>query len=71
MKELRGGNRKRIKEHNRILVINHLRLHGPVSRVDLARHTELGLSTITYIVDELLRDGIVVESGSGESSGGR
>ena len=24
--------------------------------MDLARHTELGLSTITYIVDELLRE---------------
>ncbi|MGI6639952.1 MAG: ROK family protein [Limnochordia bacterium] len=71
MRQLRGGNRKRIKEHNRILVINHLRLHGPMSRADLARYTELGLSTITYIIDELMDDGLVVETGAGESSGGR
>jgi len=71
LKQLRGGNRKRIKEHNRILVINYLRLNGPVSRADLARHTELGLSTITYIIDELISVGLVIESGSGESSGGR
>ena len=32
---------------------------GLYPRWTLARHTELGLSTITYIVDELLRDGIV------------
>src|SRR5690606_19956272 len=40
-------------------------------RADLARHTELGLSTITYIIDELISVGLVIESGSGESSGGR
>lgn len=42
-----------------------------MSRADLARHTELGLSTITYIVEELISDGLVVETGSGASSGGR
>ncbi|WP_240353660.1 ROK family transcriptional regulator [Cohnella algarum] len=65
------GNMEFVKELNRSLVIRRIRDDGPISRTELAAATELGLSTITYIVEELLADGLVREAGTASSSAGR
>lgn len=69
--KLRRGNRELIKDLNRSLVVEQIRQNGPISRTDISKRTELGLSTITNIVDTLLEDSIVEEVGSGISNGGR
>lgn len=71
MDQLRRGNKELMKELNRALVINQVRLNGPISRTDIAKNTDLGLSTITNIVDELQQERLIYEVGSGTSSGGR
>ncbi|WP_410512797.1 ROK family protein [Paenibacillus sp. BR2-3] len=71
MGKLRKGNMGLVKELNRSIVIQQIRKYGPVSRTDLSARTELGLSTITYIVDELLAENLIREVGTASSSSGR
>jgi predicted NBD/HSP70 family sugar kinase len=48
-----------------------IRSEGPISRVELAELTGLTQATISNVVRELLVDGVVSETGRGESSGGK
>jgi predicted NBD/HSP70 family sugar kinase len=59
-----------IRDINRQIVLNYIREEGPVSRAELARLTALQRSTVSLIVDELLK-GDLIEEVYGESSGGR
>lgn len=68
---IRVGNRELIKDINRSLVIEHVRNHAPVSRTKISKETKLGLSTVTKIVDDLLSEGYLYESGEASSTGGR
>ncbi|WP_191991964.1 ROK family transcriptional regulator [Bacillus aerolatus] len=45
--------------------------HGPVSKSDLIKYTGMRQTTCSRLIDELLGIGLIVESGYGESSGGR
>ena len=60
-----------IKIENYSLVFESIRSSSGISRVDLARSTNLTPSTITNIVKGLVSAGLVVEDGLGTSSGGR
>ncbi|WP_445506618.1 ROK family transcriptional regulator [Niallia sp. 03190] len=71
MKALRYGNRELMKDLNRSLVIDLIRLQGNISRTEIAKKIGLGLSTVTYIIEELLNDKLVYEIGTGDSNGGR
>jgi len=53
---------------NRKLILNRIRM-SPVSRVELARETRLTRATVTYIVEELIAEGLVREGASVESGG--
>jgi N-acetylglucosamine repressor len=44
---------------------------GPLSRADVARTTELTRTTVSDLVEELIADGLVVEAGTGPSTGGK
>jgi biotin operon repressor len=56
---------------NRRLVLQHVLDDGPVSRADLARATGLGRATVSDIAGELLAEGLIVEAGTGSSTGGK
>jgi len=66
---LRPGDRQLIKEWNIGLALDTIRRHEPISRVDIARLTGLGRSTISGIVGRLLKEGLVQEIGSASESG--
>lgn len=68
---IRTGDRQLIKELNIALVINLIRQHEPISRVEIAERTGLGRSTVTGIINTLLKEGLVTEIGSAESPAGR
>jgi N-acetylglucosamine repressor len=68
---LRTGDRQLIKELNIALVLNIIRQHAPIARVDIAERTGLGRSTVTGIIATLLRENLVMEIGSAESAAGR
>jgi N-acetylglucosamine repressor len=68
---LRVGSKQLIKDLNRSLVIERIRNYGPLSRTDISKDLNLGLSTITNIVEELKNDNLVFETGEADSTGGR
>ncbi|MBK7709137.1 MAG: ROK family transcriptional regulator [Acidobacteria bacterium] len=59
-----------IRDINRQIILNYIRENGSVSRADIAAITELQRSTVSLIVDELLKADLIEET-EGESSGGR
>jgi glucokinase-like ROK family protein len=65
------GDQLLIKQINKSIVLNTIRKKGIISRADLANITGLNKSTISSLVDELIKDGFVEEEGPGESKGGR
>jgi N-acetylglucosamine repressor len=71
MNGLRKGSKDLIKEINRSIVINLIRKSGRISRSDVSKITKMSLSTITYIVDELMAVDLVREVGVATSTGGR
>lgn len=56
---------------NRGLVLDTVRTHGPISRVELATSTGLSPGAITHLVRALLKDGLLVETGQREYTGGQ
>lgn len=60
-----------LRRHNCTTVLQVLRGNGQASKVELARLTGLSMTTITKIIDSLVRQGYVRAAGMGESSGGR
>lgn len=67
----RGSNSRDLKVLNRLLVRNTIRRHGPIARYEVAQMTGLTPPTVTVIVNDMLKAGIVKEVGRGESTGGR
>src|SRR4051794_9573452 len=66
------SNRRRpggaLREANRLRVVDELRLHGTLSRADLARLTGLSPTTMTALVAELVTSGLVVEQALGDGA---
>ncbi len=69
--ELQTGSFQWMKSVNKSTILNLIRMHGPISRAEIAKLTGLTPPTVTNIVGELLESKLVVESERGESSGGR
>ncbi|MCF3942882.1 ROK family transcriptional regulator [Oceanobacillus alkalisoli] len=65
------GSFQLMKSVNKSLVLNKIRTSEPISRAQIAKDTKLTPPTVSSIVKELLKDGVVRESELGESSGGR
>lgn len=59
---LTGTNLQYAKSYNIRIVLESIRLYGPVSRVDVARRTQLTAQTVTNITRELLQAGLIVEA---------
>lgn len=60
-----------IRDINKQIVLNYVRDRSPISRAEIARETELQRSTVSSIIDGLQADGLIVEIGTGDSTGGR
>ncbi len=67
----RLGNAKFIGEINKVKITNLIRNSDGISRADLAKNSGLSAPTVSRIVATLIRDGLVIEVGAGESRGGR
>ncbi|MBX5089994.1 ROK family transcriptional regulator [Rhizobium lentis] len=60
MKAISGTNLEQAKSHNRRVVIEAVRTHGPLSRAAIARMTALTAQTVSNIVEELERSHLLV-----------
>ena len=59
------------REINRSIVLNLVRTHQPISRADLARLMRLRRGAVTLIVNDLLRERLIVEGALGQTVRGR
>ena len=59
------------RPNSRLAILSLLRQYGPCSRKEIAERTGLSQPSVSALVKELLREGLVREVGPGESSGGR
>jgi glucokinase-like ROK family protein len=59
------------KDRNKRFILKTIYNGGEISRADLARHTDLTRTTVSSIVSELIKDGLVQEVGLGVSDGGK
>lgn len=66
-----SANHHLMRDINRALILNHLRLAAPQSRAELAERTGLTRSTVSSLVDELIAANLVHETGVAPSRGGR
>lgn len=58
-------------EHNRRVVIDAIRVNGPLSRAALARATKLAKQTLSNIIEDLEKEGLVVALESVRSGRGK
>ncbi len=68
---LRGTNLEHARVHNLRTVLETVRLHGPLARSDVARRSGLTPQTVSNLVSELIRQGLVRESGQRQAARGR
>lgn len=68
---LRKGNKDLIKDINRYTVLNLIREKGEITRTEIAKKCDFGMSTLTYILDDLQQEGIILEGAETSSTGGR
>jgi predicted NBD/HSP70 family sugar kinase len=66
-----SASNKTPREINRNLVFNLIRTHQPLSRADLARISGLQRSTVSLIVEELIKDRWILEGSTGRLPRGR
>ncbi|MFQ5823702.1 MAG: ROK family protein [bacterium] len=66
-----SGNHKIVRNVNRAAILNLIRESQPISRVTLSKLSELNKSTVSSIVADLLKERLICEFTSGESTGGR
>lgn len=65
------GSRGLIRDINQSLLLNLIQAGSPISRADLARRSGLSPATVSGIINHFVREGLVTEKASGDSSGGR
>ena len=58
-----GTNPERNRTHNRRVVLDAVRLHGPLGRTAIARLAHLSAQAVSNIVSELLEEGLLIECG--------
>ncbi|MBN8494189.1 MAG: MarR family transcriptional regulator, partial [Burkholderiales bacterium] len=57
----RGSSQGGLRQYNERVVLQALRLHGPLPAAELARLTHLTAQTISLISKRLLDDGLIVK----------
>jgi predicted NBD/HSP70 family sugar kinase len=60
-----------VRRSNRSTILRHIYFHAPISRLQISQLSGLSPGTVTNVINELLDLGLVIESGSVESAGGR
>ncbi|NOX62137.1 MAG: ROK family transcriptional regulator [Chloroflexi bacterium] len=71
MRSYEKATKARTKEHNKRLVLRTIYDHDQISRAEIARLTSLTRPTVSAIVADLIREGLVAEVGQKPSEGGK
>lgn len=60
-----------IRTINRSMVLDLVRVKGPISRIQISKEVGISLSTTMRIIDNLMEEALVIPAGAGKSTGGR
>jgi predicted NBD/HSP70 family sugar kinase len=60
-----------LRRANRLTILKLMSVDGTISRLDVSQRSGLSNGTVTNVINELLAEGIVLESGYAASEGGR
>lgn len=60
-----------VKRENKTLILDTIKHQFPISRAGIAHQTGLNKGTVSSLVNDLLDEQLIYESGPGKSSGGR
>ncbi len=71
MKKKKTGNNQFLKKYNQTLILDLIRVNKSISKAELAEVTGLSPTAVGVIVSSLREEGYLVETGTGESKGGR
>ena len=52
-------------------ILHYVKKHGPISRTDIWNGMNISRASVTQLVQQLQESGLIVETGEGESTGGR
>jgi hypothetical protein len=66
-----GKNPERSRDHNRRVVLDIVRRHGSLGRAHIAKLTQLTPQAVANIVDELMGEGLLMETGRLRSGRGQ
>jgi glucokinase len=67
----RNGRPEYLKELNTLIVLEMFRNQGALSRADVARMTGISAPTVSKVVERLIDSRLVLEEGTGTSTGGK
>ncbi|HWT34708.1 MAG TPA: helix-turn-helix domain-containing protein, partial [Paraburkholderia sp.] len=59
LKRTVGSNQVGMRQFNERIVLQAIRLHGPLPKADVARLTRLSMQTVSMIVERLIDDGLL------------
>lgn len=59
LKRTVGSNQVGMRQFNERIVLQTIRLHGPLPKADVGRLTRLSMQTVSMIVDRLIDDGLL------------
>ena len=71
MRTEKGIDLQQVSKANRMKILRLVHEYGSISRTDLAKITKLSLAAVSRITKQLIEEGYLVETGYGDSSGGR
>ncbi len=63
-----GFSQQHTKRNNTMLLFNLIRRRAPISRIMLAELTGLSATTVSLLVEDLLDNGLIVETGAAETN---
>jgi predicted NBD/HSP70 family sugar kinase len=64
-------NSRALKKHNQFTILNQIIENQPISRAELTKKLNVSHATVSYLVKDLIKQGLVVETEYSESTGGR
>lgn len=65
------GDLQLVKRMNKSIILDQIRNGGPISRAAISAETGLNKGTVSNLVSELIDEHLIMETGTGASSGGR
>jgi len=65
------GSLELMKKINKSIILDTIRIYGPMSRAEISQRTNLSPTTVSTLTEDLIKEEYIKEIGEGKSRGGR